>query len=321
VATLALTIEEEEFLALSALAELEKSPDADTMARTLLRTALADRLKAANPPAAPPAEAIAARTDGSGTARNEPGMARKFVAYILAIATVVVLIGGYGAHWQWTGFQANDQLWDWLSLLLLPVVVGVIPLWIKYRQKIDLTRRISHGAALAVWIALVVVGYVIPLAWTGFKGQTVWNWLALLLVPVVVAVTATVASMKMSLPALIRSLPRRYQALIGALAAGFVVTVVGGYGLGWRWTGFQGNTLWDWLSLLLLPLVVPTALLPGMLRWIAGDEAWEASRAEQAAASAKAAAPDAKAAAPDAKAAAPDARPGSTEARAEASSP
>jgi putative effector of murein hydrolase LrgA (UPF0299 family) len=295
VATLALTIEDEEFLGLSALAELEKSPDAAAMARTLLRRALADRLKAADLPGAASAEAIAARTAGSGTARNERlGMARKFVAYILAIATVVVLIGGYGAKWQWTGFQANDQLWDWLSLLLLPVVVGVIPLWIKYRQQIDMTRRISHGAALAVWIALVVVGYVIPLAWTGFKGQTLWNWLSLLLVPVVVVVTATIASMKMSLPALVRSLRVRYQALIGALAAGVVVTVVGGYDLGWTWTGFQGNTLWDWLSLLLLPLIVPTALLPGMLRWVAGDEAWEAGRSQQATASARVAAADAR---------------------------
>lgn len=294
-ATLALTIEDEEFLELSALADLEKSPDAAAVARTLLQRALADRLKAANLPAAPSAEATAARAAGSETARNQrPEMARKFVAYILAIAIVVVLIGGYGANWRWTGFQANGQLWDWLSLLLLPVVVGVIPLWIKYRQQIDRTRRISHGAALAAWIALIVVGYVIPLAWTGFKGQTLWNWLSLLLVPVVVAVTATIASMKMSLPALVRSLRLRYRALIGTLAAGFVVTLVGGYGLGWKWTGFQGNTLWDWLGLLLLPLVVPTALLPGMLRWVAGDEAWEASQRQQASAPAKVAAADAQ---------------------------
>jgi hypothetical protein len=66
-----LTIEDEEFLGLSALADLEKSPDAAAMARTLLRTALVDRLKAANLPGAPSAEAIAARTADSGTARNE----------------------------------------------------------------------------------------------------------------------------------------------------------------------------------------------------------------------------------------------------------
>jgi putative effector of murein hydrolase LrgA (UPF0299 family) len=339
VAALTLTIEHEELLGLSALASLEKtadtpavtsadaavSPDAAAMAQTLLRKALADRLNAAGLPWAPSAEAIAAGTAGAyepgrerqeaartaspGTAGSErPGMARKFVAYVLAIATVVVIIGGYGAKWQWTGFQANGQLWDWLSLLLLPVVVGVIPLWIKYRQHIDRIRRISHGAALAVWIALVVVGYVIPLAWTGFTDQTLWNWLSLLLVPVVVAVTATVASMKMPLPALVRSLRPRYQLLIGTLAAGFVVTVVGGYGLGWTWTGYQGNTLWDWLSLLLLPLVVPTALLPGMLRWIAGEEAWEASQSQQATASTRAAAADARPESTNEPAAVSDAR-------------
>jgi hypothetical protein len=40
----------------------------------------------------------------------------------------------------------------------------------------------------------------------------------------------------------------------------FVAVVVGGYALGWGWTGFQGNTLWDWLRLLLVPFVLPATL-------------------------------------------------------------
>ena len=33
-----------------------------------------------------------------------------------------------------------------------------------------------------------------------------------------------------------------------------LVTAVGGYIFNWNWTGFRGNTLWDWLTLLLIPV-------------------------------------------------------------------
>ena len=39
--------------------------------------------------------------------------------------------GGYTRGWQWTGFGGNNQLWDWLTLLLLPAALGTIPLWIQ----------------------------------------------------------------------------------------------------------------------------------------------------------------------------------------------
>lgn len=54
----------------------------------------------------------------------------------------------------------------------------------------------------------------------------------------------------------------------------------GGYSRGWRWTGFQANRqLWDWLQLLLLPLVFPTILLPMVLRWVTGNAAARARKA------------------------------------------
>jgi hypothetical protein len=37
--------------------------------------------------------------------------------------------------------------------------------------------------------------------------------------------------------------------------------VIGGYALRWRYTGYPGDTLRDWLQLLLLPLMVPAILL------------------------------------------------------------
>jgi hypothetical protein len=36
--------------------------------------------------------------------------------------------------------------------------------------------------------------------------------------------------------------------------------VVAGYALDWRWTGFRGNTFWDWLHLLLVPFLLPAAV-------------------------------------------------------------
>jgi hypothetical protein len=45
----------------------------------------------------------------------------------------------------------------------------------------------------------------------------------------------------------------------------FAVVAIGGYVWKWGWTGFEGNTLWDWLHLLFLPVVVPTVLLPAAL--------------------------------------------------------
>ena len=50
--------------------------------------------------------------------------------------------------------------------------------------------------------------------------------------------------------------------LLGASAAvAFAITVVGGYELGWTWTGFaDNNTVWDWLHLLLVPFLLPAAV-------------------------------------------------------------
>jgi hypothetical protein len=39
--------------------------------------------------------------------------------------------------------------------------------------------------------------------------------------------------------------------------------------------------LWEWLQLLLLPLVVPAILLPALLNWITGDAAERAATAWQ----------------------------------------
>ena len=73
------TIEPDELLGLSALAALEKPADRDAgtvaMARSLMHTALTDRLTEAGLPWAPSAEAVRRRAAGAGaeTARTPAG--------------------------------------------------------------------------------------------------------------------------------------------------------------------------------------------------------------------------------------------------------
>ena len=45
---------------------------------------------------------------------------------------------------------------------------------------------------------------------------------------------------------------------IAGIALGLLV--IGGYAFDWAWTGFQGNTFWDWLHLLLVPFLLPAAV-------------------------------------------------------------
>jgi len=186
---------------------------------------------------------------------------RGYGASAVLVATLVLLWGGYLRGWQWTGFQQNEQLWDWMHLLLLPLVVGTVPLWLRHSEYVSRSRRRKLLTAAAVFAVFVAAGYLIPLRWTGFAGNTLWNWLGLLLLP------AAVASARF-VPSMIRSLQRRHRLAIAAVVLTWCLTIVGGYAWNWTWTGYQGNTLWDWLQLLLLPLLVPTALMTAALNWL-----------------------------------------------------
>ncbi len=96
--------------------------------------------------------------------------------------------GGYLFDWRWTGYRNEDdgvpnQLWDWLTLLLQPIALLLIPLWLRAG-----TRRpgdwLVLGTAVAVtFVVLVLGGYLLDWTWTGFKGNTLWNWLSLFLMP------------------------------------------------------------------------------------------------------------------------------------------
>lgn len=296
------TIGPDELLGLSALVTMGKeadggatSPvtDADAIAaaRALMDTALAEKLTDAGLPWAPSPESVTGRVaaatepvrHGRTVAVAEGSRLRRDAPYVVAVAVAVALWGGYARGWRWTGFQANGQLWDWLNLLLLPVVTASVPLFIQYGKYIGRARTAAYGVFLAAWTGFVIAGYAIPLRWTGFRGQTLWNWFELLLLPTAVACTMALTSMRARPAQVLRSL-RPYQKLVmAALAAGWIVTIIGGYTLRWTWTGYpQNNTLWDWLQLLLLPLLLPTVLQPALLNWATGNAAQRASAATTA---------------------------------------
>lgn len=107
---------------------------------------------------------------------------------------------------------------------------------------------------LVVLALLAAGGYTLNWTWTGFQGNTLWDWLQLLILPV--ALTAATALFSSG-----RRWSAPWTALLIVLGAALAVLAVGGYVLGWAWTGFQGNTLWDWLHLLLLPLIVTGATI------------------------------------------------------------
>jgi uncharacterized membrane protein len=284
-AVLTITIEPDEFLGLSALAELEKAAggeqaDAASTAKTLLHKALAADLNEHGLPWAPPPgtaqRRIAEATRPAGPVRRllANRRVRRYAASVLAVAALIVLWGGYVRHWQWTGFPANQQLWDWLHLLLLPVIVGTIPLWIKHGNYLSRARRLTYLAIAAAFTAFVTAGYLIPMHWTGFPGNTLWNWFELLLLPMAVVGVGV-------WPSANRSLRPHHKGALALAAVSWVITIIGGYALSWRWTGYPGNTLWDWLGLLLLPLVVPTVLLPAVITWVYGDAAQRAEEARE----------------------------------------
>ena len=90
-------------------------------------------------------------------------------------------------------------------------------------------------------------------------------------------------TMRVRLSKVLLSLRSYQKGITTTLAVGWIVTVIGGYALNWKWTGYpQNGHLWDWISLLLAPLLFPTVLLPALLNWISGNADERAKEAAMA---------------------------------------
>ena len=189
-------------------------------------------------------------------------------AVAAAVLVLFYLWAGYAEGWAWTGLSRPVTLWDWLEGLALPVTVGLVPLLLRHREHLGRTHLATGVSVLVGFTILVLAGYLVPWAWTGFTGNTLWDWLSLALLPLVIA-TST----------LWRPPPHwaaRHVVLLTAGASVALVVVLAGYLVPWAWTGFTGNTAWDWIKLLLLPLLLPTLVLPRLLdaaeEWMTPDD-------------------------------------------------
>lgn len=173
---------------------------------------------------------------------------------MVAIAFAITLYGGYGPDdWTWTGYK-GAELWDWLHVLLLPIAFGLVAVLV-HADHLGGWRAVIGVSCLGLFIALVVAGYTIPWDWTGFVGNTVWDWLGLVLLPLTLSVLA-------ALEFDVRSVKTSHLVFITAFVVVITVLAIGGYTAGWDWTGFEGNTLFDWLKLLFLPVVIPLVVIP-----------------------------------------------------------
>jgi hypothetical protein len=183
-----------------------------------------------------------------------------------AVGLFALLVwGSYTQHWSWAGINGHTaRLWDWLHLLLLPFVLAFLPIWLSRTTRVSGRRKRSGLIACAAFALLVVLGYTIPWAWTGFKGNTLWDWLGLIALPLAVALVPVIDELRRTWS------PRHTLFAVAALCA-FAVVVLGGYLAPWKWTGFRHNTVWDWLRLLLLPLLIPTVVVPALKPfWMSG---------------------------------------------------
>lgn len=193
-------------------------------------------------------------TERPGT---QAGSRRRTLLLAVGVVLAALLLwGGYAHHWSWTGINGHTAtLWDWLKLTLLPLAFVVLPIWLRPDTRLQGQVKLAAMAAGAVLALVVLGGYLIPWAWTGFRGNNLWDWLNLVALPVAVALSPL-------WPEIRQGWERRHFTLAGVGLAVFLFVVAAGYLIPWAWTGFTGNTVWDWLHLLILPLLVPIVLIP-----------------------------------------------------------
>ena len=176
----------------------------------------------------------------------------------------VAIWGGYAKGWAWTGVTDKDTLWHWMQILMVPIAFACLPVVLRKHGAMRRSRKILMLAVLAAFVVFVIVGYTVPLAWTGFPGNSLWDWMSMLLLPIAItSVRFLRTERKIS----------AYHLVAGALILiGFAVLVAFGYMAPWKWTGFTGNTLLDWLQLLLLPILFPTVVVPAAANWLTAEK-------------------------------------------------
>ena len=117
------------------------------------------------------------------------------VTLVALVAFVALAVLSHVYVWAWTGFPENGTLWDWLTLFITPIALGVGTIWFTTQPRWHVEWTVVLVVVLAVFIVLIVGSYFFKKwTWTGFsavgKGDTLWNWINLLLVPLIVLAVA-----------------------------------------------------------------------------------------------------------------------------------
>lgn len=177
----------------------------------------------------------------------------------------IIAWGGYTQGWAWTGITAADTLWHWLQLLLVPIAFAALPTLLRQHRAMRIERKLLMLGLTAAFVGFVVVGYLVPLDWTGFTGNTLWDWLSLLLLPVAIT---SVRFLRAE-----RTITRLHYGIGAVVLVAFGLLIAAGYLVPWAWTGFTGNTVVDWVQLLVLPVLFPTMVVPAAAAWLTAPSA------------------------------------------------
>ncbi len=203
------------------------------------------------------------RTTSSGSTHGSTGRSRRWIT-VLTVGILagfgVILWGGYTQGWEWTGITAQDTLWHWLQLLLVPIAFAALPMLLRQHKQMRIERKLLMLGMTLAFVAFVIVGYAVPLDWTGFTGNTLWDWLSLLLLPIAIT---SVRFLRVE-----RTITRTHYCIGAVLLAALGLLIACGYLVPWAWTGFTGNTFVDWLQLLILPVLFPTMVVPAAAAWL-----------------------------------------------------
>jgi hypothetical protein len=113
---------------------------------------------------------------------------RTLVSAAIVLVLAIVLVGGYVEHWAWTGYRDQEHhrlrtLWDWLGVSVLPLAVALTPAWLRTRGRLGREWRVAALLTATLLGLLALGGYLLHWTWTGFTGNTLYDWLQLFLVP------------------------------------------------------------------------------------------------------------------------------------------
>lgn len=75
------------------------------------------------------------------------------IAFSIGIVIVIGIVLGYWFQWTWTGFPAKN-LWDWLQLLFVPLILTIGGYWLNRLQQAREQRMGEQQRALEHEIAL-----------------------------------------------------------------------------------------------------------------------------------------------------------------------